>query len=172
MTQTQARPNRLWARWVYGGSLKFTLLRAALLAVACVVVFKFILIPVRVSGASMAPTYGDGINLVNRLAYRNGDPARGDVVAVRFRPTGRSVLLMKRVVGLPGEWIGFGNGRVMVNGEPLEEAYLQYPSDWNAEPVLCGPDEFFVVGDNRSMAREDHQHGRAKRSLIAGKMLW
>jgi signal peptidase I len=149
-----------------------TLTRAAVLAVTCLVVFKFVLIPVRLSGGSMAPTYGNGINLVNRLAYRSKGPARGDVVAVRFRPTGRSVLYMKRVVGLPGERIGFRDGRVTVNDELIEESYLRFPSDWNVAPVLCGPDEYFVVGDNRSMPPEDHEHGRARRALIAGRMLW
>ncbi len=171
--QAERPPARIWSRWVYGRSLKVTLVRATILAVVCLVVFKVVLIPVRVDGFSMAPTYGNGVNLVNRLAYRSDEgPARGDVVAVRFRPTGHSVLLMKRVVGLPGEWIGFRDGKVTVNGRRLDEPYLRFPSDWNIEPVLCGADEFFVVGDNRSMSPDDHQHGRARRALIAGKMLW
>lgn len=161
-----------WSRWVFGRNLKFTLLRAATLAAALLIVFKFILIPVRLHGGSMAPTYGNGINLVNQLAYRKSEPARGDVVAVRFRNTGRSVLLMKRVVGLPGEWIGFQNGSVTVNGEVLDEPYVKWHSHWNLPPRQCGPDEYFVVGDNRSMPPEDHQHGRARRELIAGRMLW
>lgn len=170
---TAAPPVRFWRRLVLGRSLKVTLTRAAILAATCFIAFKFIFIPVRVDGLSMAPTYGNGLNLVYRLAYR-GDrqPERGDVVAVRFRPNGRSVLLMKRVVGLPGEWIGFHNGQVTVNGRQLDEPYLRFPSDWNVEPKLCGEDEYFVVGDNRSMSPEDHQHGRARRVLIAGRMVW
>lgn len=159
-------------RLVYGTSLKRTLIRASVLAVTCLVTAKFIFIPVRVDGASMAPTYSRrGVNFVNRLAYVRTAPHRGDVVAVRLREGAGSVFLMKRIVGLPGERIGFEDGTVTVNGSRLEEPYRQYPSDWDMEPVLCHPDEYFVVGDNRSMPMEDHWCGRARAILIAGKMM-
>jgi signal peptidase I len=160
------------ARWVYGTSLRRTLVRCVLLAAVCLVVFKFVFIPVRVDGGSMLPTYASrGLNLVNRLAYRHAAPQRGDVVAIWMRETSRQAVLMKRVVGLPGESIGFQNGQVTVDGVPLDEPYVRYPSDWNREPVPCGPDEYFVVGDNRSMPMEGHWFGRAKAKLIAGRML-
>jgi signal peptidase I len=74
-----------WKRLVAGRNPKSTLVRAAILAVVLVVVFKFILIPVYVKGISMEPTYHDGgVNFVNRLAYRWTKPRRGDVVAVRI----------------------------------------------------------------------------------------
>jgi signal peptidase I len=159
-------------RLVYGTSLRRTLVRAGVLAAVCLVTFKFVFIPARVDGGSMAPTYSNhGLNLVNRMAYLSKSPQRGDVVAIRLRETGHSIVLMKRVVGLPGETIGFQHGRVTVNGVRLEEPYVKLPSDWNMEPVTCGPDEYFVVGDNRSMPIDDHWHGRAKASLIAGKMV-
>lgn len=159
-------------RLVYGTSFRRTLVRAAILAVVCLVVFKFVFIPARVDGGSMAPTYANhGLNLINRLAYLNKKPQRGDVVAIRLRETGHSVVLMKRVVGLPGEEIGFKDGRVAVNGVKLEEPYVRLPSDWSRAPVVCGPDEYFVVGDNRSMPMPDHWFGRAKARLIAGRMM-
>lgn len=160
-------------RLVVGRSLRRTLIRAAIVAVSLIIVFRFLLLPVRVTGGSMAPTYSENsINLVNRLAYLHHGPQRGDVVAVRFSPSGRSILLMKRVVGLPGEWIGFENGHVTVNGRPLQEDYVKYESNWNRKPVLCGPDQYFVVGDNRSMPEENHVFGRAKAELIAGKVIF
>lgn len=160
------------ARLVYGTSLRRTLVRAVVLAAVLLITFKFIFIPVRVDGASMAPNYSKkGLNLVNRLAYRHHLPHRGDVVAIRMRETGHSVFLMKRVVGLPGESIGFEDGRVTVNGTKLTEPYVKFPSDWNREPTVCGPEEIFVVGDNRSMSMEDHWFGKARLGLIAGKMM-
>ena len=159
-------------RVVYGTSLKRTLIRATILAVTCIVTAKFIFIPVRIDGASMVPTYSKrGLNFVNRLAYMRTAPQRGDVVAVRMREHANSVFLMKRVVGLPGERIGFEDGTVTVNGERLAEPYVEYPSDWDMVPVECGVDEYFVVGDNRSMPMEDHWFGRAKANLIAGRMM-
>jgi len=159
-------------RLVYGTSLRRTILRAAVLALVCLIIFKFMFIPARVDGGSMAPTYSNhGLNLVNRMAYLHKNPQRGDVVAIRLRETGHSIVLMKRVVGLPGEAIGFQNGRVLVDGRLLDEPYVQFPSDWERLPVVCGPDEYFVVGDNRSMPMDGHWLGRAKASLIAGRMV-
>lgn len=159
-------------RLVYGTRLRRTLVRATILGVLVFLVFRFVFLGVQVDGGSMAPTYSDrGINLVNRLAYLWAEPQRGDVVGVRLREHSHSVLWMKRVVGLPGEAIGFENGCVTVNGVRIDEPYVQFRSDWNRDPVVCGPDEYFVVGDNRSMPMEGHRFGRTKARLIAGKML-
>lgn len=153
-----------------GRNPKVTLIRAAILGILTIVVFKTLLLPVRVTGISMAPTYKDGrVNFVNRLAYRKHDPQRGDVVGVRF--AGPSIMLLKRVVGLPGEHIGFSGGYVTVNGTPLDEPYLRWPSTWEREPVELAPDEFFVVGDNRTMPMKDHTFGIAKRERILGKLM-
>jgi signal peptidase I len=160
------------SRLVYGSSLKRTLVRALVLAVLVALVFKFVFIPVRVAGLSMAPTYqSNRVNVVNRLAYKRGGPQRGDVVGVWPREGSRSVLLMKRVVGLPGEQVGFRNGVVTIDGIPLQEPYVRYESDWNVGPVTCGMDEYFVVGDNRSMPFELHTLGCVPRKQIAGKMM-
>jgi len=79
--------------------------------------------------------------------------------------------LLKRVVGLPGERIGFSSGHVTVNGSAIEEPYRKLKSNWERQPVLLGPDEYFVVGDNRSMPIEDHTLGIAKRERILGKAM-
>jgi signal peptidase I len=159
-------------RLVYGTSLRRTLVRSLVVVGVCLIATKFLFIPVRVEGGSMSPTYSDrGLNLVNRMAYKHAEPRRGDVVAIWLRENGFSVVLMKRVVGLPGELVGFRNGRVTVNGMVIEEPYVRFYSDWAQDPVLCGDDEYFVVGDNLSMPIEDHTLGRVKRGLIAGKMV-
>ncbi|MEY4387556.1 MAG: hypothetical protein RLY20_2839 [Verrucomicrobiota bacterium] len=160
-----------WARrLIIGRNPSVTLIRAIILGLITAVCFKTAILPVRITGISMLPTYQDGaVNFVNRLAYRNRDPQRGDVVGVRF--AGPSIMLMKRVVGLPGEHVGFHEGHVVVNGQMLEEPYLKWPSKWEREPVLLGPDEFLVVGDNRSMPIQDHTFGAAKRERILGRLI-
>ena len=68
-----------------GRQPKLTLLRIAVLVVGCVIIFKFVLLPIQVSGISMKPTYHDRhVNCVDRLAYRWHQAQRGDVVAIRF----------------------------------------------------------------------------------------
>ena len=159
-------------RLIYGTSLRRTLVRSLILAAVCLVSFKFLFIPVRVDGGSMSPTYSDrGLNFVNRMAYKRSSPKRGDVVAIWIGENSHSVVLMKRIVGLPGEAIGFRNGRVTVNGVVQDEPYVTFYSDWNSAAIVCGPDQFFFVGDNRSMPIEDHYFGRANGKLIAGKMV-
>ncbi len=100
---TKPLPGWFWTI-VIGRRPRFTLVRIVILVVVCVAVFKFVLLPIQIDGPSMLPTYRQkGVNFVNQLAYRNHGPQRGDVVAIRF--AGPSIMLMKRVVGLPGETI-------------------------------------------------------------------
>ncbi len=162
-----------WLRTIaIGRNPKVTLIRVAVLVVVCTILFKYVLLPVRVDGPSMLPTYKDNsVNLINRLAYRNADPQRGDIVAVRY--SGTSMMLMKRVVALPGETIEFVNGRILIDGRYLEEPYLKNPCDWNVKPnhSTMRADEYYVVGDNRSMPYQLHDKGGAKRERILGKVM-
>lgn len=160
-----------WIRTlIIGRNPRFTLIRATVLALTCLVVFRFMLLPIRVSGGSMEPTYhANRVNFINCLAYLRHDPRRGDVVGIQF--AGRSIMLLKRVVGLPGELVGFKDGRTTINGDTLEEPYVKFPSDWARYPVQLGTDEYFVVGDNRSMPMENHTFGIARREKIIGKTL-
>jgi signal peptidase I len=171
--ETVQQENHSWLRTVtIGRNPKVTLIRVAVLIVVCTILFKYVLLPVRVYGPSMLPTYRENsVNIVNRLAYRNSDPKRGDVVAVRY--TGDSMMLMKRVVALPGETIEFVNGRVLIDGRFLDEPYLKNACDWNVKPEhsTMRDDEYYVVGDNRSMPYHDHDKGGAKRERILGKVM-
>jgi len=159
-----------WRRALIGARPKWTLVRIVVLVAVSFVVFKFVLLPIRVEGASMMPTYKErGVNFVNRLAYRSHDPRRGDVVAVRT--TGYHIMYMKRVIGLPGETVAFHDGRAVVNGKVLSEPYVKFACDWELPPESLGPDEYFCVGDNRSMNPSEHFKFRAPRSRIVGKVL-
>src|SRR6266851_3694489 len=84
---------------------------------------------------------------------------------------GERAMLMKRIVGLPNEMVGFHDGHLTINGQEIAEPYLKLPCFWEVPPVLDGPDEYYVVGDNRSMRPLDHVHGRAIRARIVGKVL-
>jgi signal peptidase I len=165
-------------RVIFGRNLKVTLLRAAFWAAVCVVVFKILLVHVRVDGISMLPTCPDqAVYWVSRLAYVSHAPQRGDVVAIRFVPADGAinrlepphVMLLKRIIGLPGETVAFKGGRVLINGEILDEPYETLGCDWNRPPVTLGPDQYYVVGDNRSMPPEYHTHGIYERNRIVGK---
>ena len=147
-----------------------TFVRIAVLVVTCVIVFGFVLLPIRIEGVSMLPTYHDNqVNFVNRLAYIRHDPRRGDVVSIRL--AGHSIMYMKRIVGLPGETIAFSGGKLLINGVPLNEPYVKNECDWEIPPVTLGTNQFFVVGDNREMPEKNHEKGIADRDRIVGKVL-
>ena len=157
---------------LWGRSLPRTLLRAGGVAVLCVVLFKWVLVPVRIRGMSMDPTYRDGsVNFVNALAYRLRPPDRGDVVAISIGTGGRYMYL-KRLVGLPGETVSFREGRLLVDGREVSESYVKHPCRWTMKPALVGPEEVFVVGDNRSTRIESHEMGRIENRRIRGRPLW
>ena len=160
-----------WLRtMVIGRNPKRTMIRVVVLVCSCFIIFKFIFLPIRVEGVSMQPTYGThGINLVNRLAYTFHEPRRGDVVAIRL--AGISVMFMKRIIGLPGESVAFHEGHAYINGQLLSEPYVKYGCSWEHEPRQLGPNEYYFVGDNRSMPQVDHTEGKADRDRIVGKVL-
>jgi len=167
---TIAQRPALWRTILIGRKPLHTLVRIILLVAVCTVLRVYVLWPVRVHGPSMMPTYRENqVSVVNHLAYHWNTPQRGDVVAIRF--SGPSVLLMKRVVGLPGETIAFDDGKLLINGIELEEPYVKHPCRWDMPPAKLDPDEYFVVGDNRAMRIEDHEFGRAPRDRIMGKVL-
>ena len=178
-----ARPGSWLRVALIGRNPKATRARVTVLlavGLVCFVTFKFILLPVRVSGISMLPTYRDhSVNWVNRLAYLRQEPQRGDVVGISFSTVTNAadgllpphIMLVKRIIGLPGETVAFAGGRVLINGVVLNEPYEKLPCDWDRAPVTLAPDEYFVVGDNRSMPQQDHEFGVCKRYQIVGKVL-
>ena len=158
-----------WLRiMLIGRNPKATLVRVATLVVTCFILFKFVLLHIQVEGISMLPTYPDNSkHFLNRFAYLQHEPQRGDVVGIRL--AGIHMMYLKRIVGLPGESVAFVAGRVMINGQVLDEPYEKYTCDWNRPSVRLGPDEYFVVGDNRSMPQQDHVFGKVERNRIVGK---
>jgi signal peptidase I len=159
-----------WRTILIGRNPVHTFTRIVILVVACVVLRLYVFWPIRVQGPSMSPTYRDNqINVVNHLAYATRPPQRGDVVAIRT--TGPQILLLKRIIAMPGETVEFISGKVFINGAPLDEPYVKHDCFWDMPPRRLIEDEYFVVGDNRSMNIALHDHGVASRERIMGKIL-
>ncbi|MBI4477975.1 MAG: signal peptidase I [Acidobacteria bacterium] len=157
---------------VVGRSLRWTLMRAAAIVAVSIVVFGWVLLPVRTYGVSMEPTHRAGeLVFINALAYRWARPQRGDIAAIEL--VGRKVVYLKRIVGLPGERITIRAGLVLVNGQPLSEEYVRYRvPDWNVPDTRLGGTEYFVVGDNRSMPQQLHEFGKVGEPRLIGKLLF
>ncbi len=127
----------------------------------------------RVSGHSMEPALEDGDTvLVNRVVYRFSQPKRLDLAVFRARDGSR--LYLKRIIGLPGETVQIQDGRVYINGTPLDlpgglsEAGLAGMAD---VPTELGENEYFLLGDNRSSSEDSRFENIGNVSLdqIVGK---
>ena len=151
-----------------------------LCAVGVLLLRLFILSFARVKGRSMLPTLENwDWLLVWRLSYRTGRPKRQDVVIcrypgrcwrnIRFLP----LSFVKRVIGLPGETVEVIDGVVHINGRPLYEPYLdprRTRFQRNRPPITLGPDEYFVLGDNRDSSNDSRRVGPLKRQAIRGRI--
>ena len=148
-----------------------TLLRVGILSAVSYGTFGHLLLPIRGEGISMLPAFSSGqLGFVNVLAYVWSAPRRGDIVAIRM--AGPRVMYVKRIVGLPGERLSIAAGVVHVDGLPLVEPYVAGSTDWELPEVRLGPDQYFLIGDNRRMAIRNHDLGAARRDRIAGKVLF
>lgn len=143
----------VWLRFILGKNPGWTLLRILLVVLITLVVFKFLLLPIRVTGHSMWPTFHNGeIKFVNRLSYLRQKPKRGDIVAVEY--AGEGAVLLKRVIALPGEVFQVVEGKVHVNGQPIEEPYAfgKIPNEGRpgtSNLLKLEPDQYLLWGDNR-----------------------
>lgn len=140
-----------------------------------VAVSTFIIIflyqPVRVEGTSMLPMLEDQDRLfINKLAYRVGNIQRGDVVVFLY-PHDRQKSYIKRVIALPGDDIRIDDGRVFVNGQRVDESYVpkRFRDSRSLANMIVPPDEYFVMGDHRSISSDSRDFGPVTRKLIYGK---
>lgn len=164
-------PKARLPRFVFGRNPRRTFIRLGVLILVSYVLLGHMLIPIRVTGISMYPTYRDGeINFINRWSYRDHEPQRGDVVAVRLGEDGP--VYLKRIIAMPGEKFAFVDGWLVVDGEPMVEPYVFRPQRWWMPAFRLKDDEYYVVGDNRSMHISLHAQGIVRRQEIAGKVLF
>lgn len=153
-----------------GNNPKRTLIRVVFIAALSYLVFSNVFRPVWVDGYSMDPTVRDrSFHFANLIAYRNVSPARGDIIVID--KDGFGSMYMKRILGLPGENVSFESGILLVDGVVCNEEYLSEKGDWDMPPVLLGPNEYLVAGDNRTVPRREHMMGIVELDSIRGKLV-
>jgi signal peptidase I len=131
----------------------------------------------RVYGQSMEPNlHTDQRLIVEKLSYnpylrqylRLNGPQRGDVVIIRLRTQGDE-LLIKRVIGLPGDTVEIHNGQVFVNNQPLAEPYIMDSTSGFYGPTTIPPLHIFVLGDNRDSSNDSRSFGTISLRDVVGR---
>jgi len=164
-----------------GGFLK-DLFFDVLIALILAGVILFFVSPTIVKQSSMENTLHENDYIIMyKQAYRSKLPERGDIIIFQSDlpdpETGKDKLLIKRVIGLPGDEISIRDNQLYINGSYYKEDYLKdgyTPTGNNPAPgeTLTVPDnQFFVMGDNRagSVDSRSAEVGCVHLDLIRGK---
>lgn len=127
----------------------------------------------RINGESMEPTLqNQEFVLINKAAYLFQPPARGDVIVFQY-PLDPQQNYIKRIIAIPGDIISVINETVIINGVTLHESYINKTDTLNPSPpiirYIVGPNEYFVMGDNRGDSSDSRDWGFVPRQNIIGK---
>jgi signal peptidase I len=161
--------------------LEYVILAVVAIAVA-LLIQQFLVKPYRIPSASMENTLliGDRV-LVDRISWRFSDPQRGDIVV--FHPPFNGPVLIKRIIGLPGDEVSLADGSVYINGKLLDEPYVRVvdgqkePTQpfsnglpWSLQsPFKVPAGSYFVMGDNRTDSGDSREFGPVKRGQFVGR---
>lgn len=130
--------------------------------------------PYRFPSSSMADTllHGEFI-LSDTWKYRSSSPERGDLIVFRF-PGNPSIYYAKRVIGIPGDYVEIKDGVVYVNGEILEEPYINPNNNKitsrGATSYKVSRNGYFVLGDNRDHSNDSRYWGLVPKENVHGSM--
>lgn len=171
VTELEAEYERMDNRRRLFALIRNTLYILVLVAAIAVLVSVYILPVLHIYGTSMTPALNNG-ELV--AAIKTSDLKSGDVAAFYYN----NKLLVKRVVGVPGDWIDLKeNGDFYVNGELLDEPYLEEKAfgDCNITlPIQVPESRYFLVGDHRSVSIDSRNTaiGFISEEQIVGKLIY
>jgi signal peptidase I len=137
--------------------------------VIAVAINLFLAQATQVLGQSMEPNLHTAQRVVvEKVTYRfSHGPRRGDIVVIDL--PGQTDMLIKRVLGLPGETIQVSGGEVYIEGERLEEAWTVRPGGGNYGPKTVPPLHVFVIGDNRGASNDSRNFGPVLIDHIVGR---
>ena len=163
-----APPSQAGGSTIWQGTRELveTILPAVLIAL---LIHLFLAQATRVEGYSMEPTlYGHQRLVIEKLSYHLHPPERDDIVVLRVPGFGPEMLI-KRVIGLPGETVEVRDGQVLINGQPLPEPYLRTITR-GAYPETRIPEGYvFVMGDNRNNSNDSRSFGPVAFDQLVGR---
>ncbi len=152
-----------------GSAIKETLETIIPAIIIALLINLFLAQATRVYGQSMEPNlHTDERLIVEKVTYKLHPPQRDDIIVLKVRDDAKE-LLIKRVIGLPGETVEVRDGKVYINGKPLDEPYLARPTLGRYGPTVVPPEHVFVMGDNRNASNDSRAFGPVSYDHIIGK---
>jgi signal peptidase I len=159
------RRSRLLAAWVRD-------LAISLAVSAFIIVFLYQ--PVKVEGTSMMPSLEDQERIfVNKFVYHLEPIQRGDIVVFHY-PADPSKSFIKRVIGVAGDHIRIDAGQLYLNGQAQREDYVPqaYSDERSLAEVVVPANNYFVMGDHRSLSNDSRDFGPVGLEYIFGKAVF
>lgn len=152
-------------------SVAVDILETLLLSIVLFLIINAVSARIKIDGSSMEPTLHHGeFVIVSKLNYRFGEPQRGDIVVFDF-PRNITQEYIKRVIGLPGDRVRIDDQQLYVNGQRVNEPYVNTPAHYEGEWQV--PDDaLFVLGDNRNNSSDSHNWGVVPMSNVIGEALF
>jgi signal peptidase I len=171
-------------------SAMWELIQTVALAVVLFLLIRNVVQNFRIDGISMEPNFHNGqFLIVNRFAYCPGlhldinplnvhlektwcirQPKRGDVIVFEY-PKDLSRDFIKRVIGLPGDTVEVRGGKIYIDGQLMPEPFGPNPGSSTDGPITIGPNEVFVMGDNRNNSSDSRTWGSLPLKNVIGKAL-
>ena len=154
-----------------GWTMTRELLETVVLSVIIFLLIRQVVQNYRIENHSMEPNFYEGqFVLVNKLAYRLGQPKRGDVI-VFHNPNNPNEDYIKRIVGLEGDTVEIHDQTVFINGQPLPEPFPHNEIAFGEAdgPVVVGDEQLFVMGDNRPNSSDSRIIGPIGKDLVVGQ---
>ena len=170
-TQVETERKRYRRQKAYNKALRGTVYVLTIVAAVAVLVATLILPVLQIEGTSMEPTLHNG-DIVLLMKTTRFD--RGDLCGF----TWNNKLLIKRVIGIPGDWIEIDtDGTIYLNGEKLDEPYVQQKAFGECDlefPFQVPQEQYFVVGDMRESSIDSRNTliGCIPKDQIVGKVFF
>ena len=147
--------------------LAFFLIKAFLLVA---ILINFVFMPCVVNGSSMVPTYNDGEYGYSFIITKIFGIHRFDTAVIK-PDSEEEKLLVKRVIGMPGETVEYKDNKLYIDGVYMEEDYLSGVTT-NDFKVELGEDEYYCLGDNRNISKDSRFYGPfEKRQIVSTHLL-
>ncbi|MCU9815274.1 MULTISPECIES: signal peptidase I [Paraclostridium] len=146
------------------------------LAICMGLIVTYFIVPTVVSGESMYPTLNTKDYLIiNKLAYKTGNPNRGDIVVFKTdlkNNDGEKKSLVKRIIALPNDHLVIKSGQVYINDKLIDEPYLEDTYTVGDIDIKIPSDSYFAMGDNRLVSKDsrDSDVGVVNKNEIVGEV--